>query len=127
MTARTETTIAAMENPQRKIFGVQFHPEVTHTENGEALLRRFVFDVCRCQGDWTIGSFIENAIERIRKQIGEWTRALRNQRRRGLDGCGDIGVARDRRPARSAFSSTPACCGRTSSKKFFRCFRTICT
>ncbi len=70
ITARTEATIAAMENPARKIYGVQFHPEVTHTENGSALLRRFIFDVCRCQGDWTIGSFIENAIDRSRKQIG---------------------------------------------------------
>ena len=49
ITARTETTIAAMEDRARNIFGVQFHPEVTHTENGEALLRRFAFDVCRCQ------------------------------------------------------------------------------
>src|SRR5216117_347592 len=70
VTARTQTTIAAMENPERKVFGVQFHPEVTHTENGEALLRRFVFDVCRCQGDWTVGSFIETAVDRIRNQIG---------------------------------------------------------
>jgi GMP synthase (glutamine-hydrolysing) len=71
VTARTETTIAAMEDPVRKVFGVQFHPEVSHTENGEGLLRRFVFDVCRCSGDWTIGSFIETAIERIRTRIGE--------------------------------------------------------
>jgi len=69
ITARTETTIAEMENPAAKVFGVQFHPEVTHTENGDALLRRFVFDVCRCRGDWTIGSFIESTVERIRKQI----------------------------------------------------------
>src|SRR2546426_8638084 len=75
VTARTETTIAAMEDPVRKVFGVQFHPEVTHTENGEALLRRFVFDVCRCRGDWTIGSFIETEIDRIRTQIGD-SRAL---------------------------------------------------
>jgi GMP synthase (glutamine-hydrolysing) len=71
VTARTDTTIAAMENPKRKIFGVQFHPEVTHTENGEGLLRRFVFDVCGCGGDWTVGSFIENSIDRIRTQVGE--------------------------------------------------------
>lgn len=70
VTARTENTIAAMESWRRKVFGVQFHPEVTHTENGEGLLRRFVFDVCRCSGDWTIGSFIENSIDRIRKQVG---------------------------------------------------------
>jgi GMP synthase (glutamine-hydrolysing) len=71
ITARTETTIAVMENPKRNVFGVQFHPEVTHTENGEALLRRFVFDVCRCRGDWTIGSFIEDSVDRIRKQVGD--------------------------------------------------------
>ena len=71
VTARTEATIAAMENTERKIFAVQFHPEVTHTENGDTLLRRFLFDVCRCSGDWTIGSFIENTIERIRRQIGK--------------------------------------------------------
>jgi len=70
VTARTETTIAAMENTKRKVFGVQFHPEVTHTENGEGLLRRFVFDVCGCRGDWTVGSFIEDSIERIRNQVG---------------------------------------------------------
>src|SRR5262245_39456159 len=71
VTAHTETTIAAMENSERKIFGVQFHPEVTHTEHGDALLRRFVFDACRCKGDWTLGSFIEDSVERIQKQIGE--------------------------------------------------------
>src|SRR6059036_2650404 len=71
VTARTETTIAAMENPERKVFGVQFHPEVTHTENGQALLRRFVFDVCRCRGDWTVGSFIESAIEGVRQVVGD--------------------------------------------------------
>jgi len=70
VTARTETTIAAMENTKRNVFGVQFHPEVTHTENGEGLLRRFVFDVCGCRGDWTLGSFIEDSIERIRNQVG---------------------------------------------------------
>jgi GMP synthase (glutamine-hydrolysing) len=70
VTARTHNTIAAMENVDRKVFGIQFHPEVTHTENGSALLRRFVFDVCGCSGDWTIGSFIEISIDRIRKQIG---------------------------------------------------------
>jgi GMP synthase (glutamine-hydrolysing) len=70
VTARTETTIAAMESRGRKIFGVQFHPEVTHTENGAELLKRFVFDVCRCHGDWTVGSFIEDAVARIQRQIG---------------------------------------------------------
>jgi GMP synthase (glutamine-hydrolysing) len=70
VTARSNTAMAAMENPARKIFGIQFHPEVTHTDNGSALLRRFVFDVCGCAGSWTIGSFIERAVERIREQVG---------------------------------------------------------
>jgi GMP synthase (glutamine-hydrolysing) len=71
VTARSNTAMAAMENPSRKIFGIQFHPEVTHTDNGSALLRRFVFDVCGCHGLWTIGSFIERAVERIREQVGD--------------------------------------------------------
>lgn len=71
VTARTETTMAAMEDTSRNMFGVQFHPEVTHTENGSALLRRFIFDICKCVPDWTIGSFIEHAIDRIRTQIGD--------------------------------------------------------
>src|SRR6476659_8371141 len=50
VTARSNTAMAAMENPSRRIFGIQFHPEVTHTDNGSALYRRFIFDICGCQG-----------------------------------------------------------------------------
>lgn len=70
VTAKSSTAMAAMENPERRIYGIQFHPEVTHTENGVALLRRFIFEVCGCAGDWTIGSFIDRAIERIQQQVG---------------------------------------------------------
>jgi len=70
VTARSATAMAAMENPARKIFGIQFHPEVTHTDKGTDLLRRFIFDVCGCQGAWTIGSFIERSVISIREQIG---------------------------------------------------------
>lgn len=70
VTAQSETAMAAMENPGKKIFGIQFHPEVTHTHNGTALLRRFIFDICGCHGSWTMGSFIERAIARIREQVG---------------------------------------------------------
>ncbi len=70
VTARTETTMAAMDNPAKRIFGVQFHPEVTHTDNGELVYRRFIFDICGCRADWTIGSFIDHAIEKIRRRIG---------------------------------------------------------
>ena len=71
ITAMTETTMAAMDNPEKRIFGVQFHPEVTHTDNGAVVYRRFVFDICGCKGDWTIGSFIDHAVEKIRNQIGK--------------------------------------------------------
>jgi GMP synthase (glutamine-hydrolysing) len=71
VTAQSDTTMAAMESRERQIYGIQFHPEVTHTSNGTALLRRFVFDICRCSGDWTIGSFIDRSIERIRAQVGD--------------------------------------------------------
>jgi GMP synthase (glutamine-hydrolysing) len=70
VTARSDTAMAAMENPTKKIFGIQFHPEVTHTQNGTALLRRFIFDICGCRGSWTMGSFIERAIARIKEQVG---------------------------------------------------------
>jgi GMP synthase (glutamine-hydrolysing) len=71
VTAQSDTTMAAMENRERRIYGIQFHPEVTHTSNGTALLRRFIFDICRCAGDWTIGSFIDRTIEQIRTEIGD--------------------------------------------------------
>jgi GMP synthase (glutamine-hydrolysing) len=71
VTATTESTIAAVESPARRIFGVQFHPEVTHTENGDRLLQRFLFEICGCRGDWTIGSFIGHAIEKICAQISD--------------------------------------------------------
>ena len=71
VTATTDTTMAVIENPARKMFGVQFHPEVVHTENGSELLRRFVFDICNCSGNWTLGSFLEEEVERIRKQVGD--------------------------------------------------------
>lgn len=70
VTARSDTAMAAMENVSRKIFGIQFHPEVTHTQNGTALLRRFIFDICGCHGSWTMGSFIERSIARIKEQVG---------------------------------------------------------
>jgi len=71
VTARSETAMAAMENPDRRIFAIQFHPEVTHTDNGTALLRRFIFEICGAKGDWTIGSFIDRSIARIREQVGD--------------------------------------------------------
>ena len=62
---------AAVEDPQRKLYGLQFHPEVAHTPRGKEILQNFVYHICRCAMDWTMGSFIEEACARIRKQVGD--------------------------------------------------------
>ena len=62
--------IAAMEAPDRNLYALLFHPEVAHTDHGVDILKTFAFDVCGCTGDWTIASFIEEATERIRRQVG---------------------------------------------------------
>ncbi|MGB9866416.1 MAG: glutamine-hydrolyzing GMP synthase [Bacillota bacterium] len=64
------TPVAAMENPERRFFGVQFHPEVVHTLEGRRVIRNFLFNVAGCTGDWTPESFIDQAIRGIREQVG---------------------------------------------------------
>ena len=63
--------IAAMVNEEKKICCVQFHPEVTHTEDGSMLIRNFLFRYCGCSGDWTMNTFAETAIRQIRDAVGE--------------------------------------------------------
>jgi GMP synthase (glutamine-hydrolysing) len=62
---------AAVEDPQRKLYGLQFHPEVAHTPRGKEILQNFLFHICHCAMDWTMGSFIEEACARVRKQVGD--------------------------------------------------------
>jgi GMP synthase (glutamine-hydrolysing) len=62
--------IAAMEAADRALYALLFHPEVAHTDHGIEILRTFAYTVCGCAGDWTIASFIEEATERIRQQVG---------------------------------------------------------
>ena len=62
--------IAAMVNNDKNCFGIQFHPEVTHTVKGAQILERFVLDICGCDGLWTSGNIIDNAVNSIRKQVG---------------------------------------------------------
>jgi GMP synthase (glutamine-hydrolysing) len=62
--------IAAMADTQRHFYGLQFHPEVTHTENGMALLGRFVHDICGCEHAWTTENIIEDNIKAIQKEVG---------------------------------------------------------
>ncbi|MBF0622980.1 MAG: glutamine-hydrolyzing GMP synthase [Magnetococcales bacterium] len=63
--------IAAIADEQRKLYGVQFHPEVNHTVGGEKLIQAFVRNVCGCHGLWTPGHFITHTVESIRKQVGK--------------------------------------------------------
>jgi len=70
--ARTPTVeIAAFADRRRNLYGVQFHPEVSHTPRGETILRNFLFRVCHCRADWTMASFIEEATRQIRQQVGD--------------------------------------------------------
>ncbi|MBT1062823.1 glutamine-hydrolyzing GMP synthase [Bowmanella sp. Y26] len=62
---------AAMANEDKRFYGVQFHPEVTHTRQGQRLLEHFVLDICGCEKLWTPASIIEDAVERIRTQVGD--------------------------------------------------------
>jgi GMP synthase (glutamine-hydrolysing) len=62
--------IAAMEAPDRGLYALLFHPEVAHTDHGVEILRNFAYAVCGCTGDWTIASFIQEATDRIREQVG---------------------------------------------------------
>jgi GMP synthase (glutamine-hydrolysing) len=71
ITGRTDSVpIIAMADETRRWYGVQFHPEVTHTKQGETLLRRFVLDICGCQALWTAANIIEDQIARVRAQVG---------------------------------------------------------
>lgn len=71
ITAHTsECPVAGMENVERKIYAVQFHPEVMHTLEGMKMLSNFVYDICGCNGDWKMDSFVETSIQEIRKKVG---------------------------------------------------------
>lgn len=62
--------VCAIENREKKIYGLQFHPEVYHTEQGEQIIKNFLFDICGCVGDWTPENFITNSIDEIKNQVG---------------------------------------------------------
>ncbi|MDQ0340420.1 GMP synthase (glutamine-hydrolyzing) [Caldalkalibacillus uzonensis] len=63
--------VAAMEDRDRKLYAVQFHPEVRHTLKGMEILRQFVYGVCQCKGEWTMDAFIDQAVAAIRQQVGD--------------------------------------------------------
>jgi len=70
--AYTENSpVAVMGDATKQIYGLQCHPEVAHTQYGTTILKNFVFNICGCQGNWTIGSFIADSITHIREQVGD--------------------------------------------------------
>ena len=79
--------VAAMGDDQRRMYGVQFHPEVTHTDEGTRLLENFLMDICGCRGDWSMEAYIDIAVRQIREQVGDGTVLL------GLSGGVDSAVA----------------------------------
>src|SRR6185503_15863102 len=87
ITAATEAAIGAVEDAQRKLYGVQFHPEVAHTPQGKAVLRNFLVNVCHLRCDWTMSSFIETTIEDVKRRVGDGNAVC------GLSGGVDSSVA----------------------------------
>ncbi|MDX8392269.1 MAG: glutamine-hydrolyzing GMP synthase [Mariprofundaceae bacterium] len=81
------TPIAGMVDETRHFYGLQFHPEVTHTKQGKAILSRFVHDICACKRDWTMPNYIDEAVAQIRQQVGDEDVIL------GLSGGVDSSVA----------------------------------
>jgi GMP synthase (glutamine-hydrolysing) len=79
--------VAGMADESRRFYGVQFHPEVTHTRQGTKLLQRFVHEICGCRGDWRMPDYVSEAIQRIRNQVGREEVIL------GLSGGVDSSVA----------------------------------
>jgi GMP synthase (glutamine-hydrolysing) len=67
----SNSPLAAMEDRKRRFYGVQFHPEVTHTLQGQAIMERFVHDICGCPSDWTPGNIVADSIARVREQVGD--------------------------------------------------------
>ncbi len=63
--------VAAMADPQKKIYAVQFHPEVMHTPEGMTMIKNFLYDVCGCKGTWRLSSFVEDMILQLREKIGD--------------------------------------------------------
>ena len=87
MASTDSCPIAGMADEARHFYGVQFHPEVTHTIQGKALLNRFVLDICRTNADWVMTGYVEEAVARIREQVGDEEVIL------GLSGGVDSSVA----------------------------------
>jgi GMP synthase (glutamine-hydrolysing) len=67
----SNSPIAAFADAERRLFGVQFHPEVVHTPRGKEILENFLFRICGCKPSWTMGHFVESSVQKIREQVGD--------------------------------------------------------
>ena len=67
----SDCPVAAVQNPEKNLYAVQFHPEVLHTQEGKKMLSNFVYNVCQCFGDWKMDSFVEESINAIRQKVGD--------------------------------------------------------
>lgn len=86
--ARTEAALGAVEDPSRRLYAIQFHPEVHHTPHGREILANYALRICGCHGDWTMASFIDSTVHAIRERVGPGGRAVC-----GLSGGVDSAVA----------------------------------
>lgn len=77
-----------MEDAKRRLYGVQFHPEVTHTDFGTLMLHNFLYDVCGCSGGWTMDDFIARSVEKVPCRAGGQKSATGAFRRRRFSGGG---------------------------------------
>jgi GMP synthase (glutamine-hydrolysing) len=71
LTAKTANAVAGIANPERRIWAVQFHPEVHHTRQGTALLRNFLFKICNARADWTPAHFVQSTVAAIKEKVGD--------------------------------------------------------
>jgi GMP synthase (glutamine-hydrolysing) len=71
LTAKTANAVAGIANPEKRIWAVQFHPEVHHTRQGTALLRNFLFRICNAKADWTPAHFVQSTVEAIKEKVGK--------------------------------------------------------
>lgn len=67
----TDCPVAAMENPAAKLYAVQFHPEVEHTQKGSEMIKNFLYEICGCKGSWTMKNYIQEEINYIREKVGD--------------------------------------------------------
>jgi len=120
--ARSGSMIAAAADPARKIWGLQFHPEVVHTHYGTKILENFLTHACGCKRDWTMSAFIESTVASISAEVGGQTRHLRTQRGRGFHCCRGFWCTKRSAIDLPASLWITACCAKTNMNRCYPIF-----